>query len=345
MSSTIKQTKIIMNKLKTILITVIALTISSYAIARDQIKIVGSSTVYPYTTVVAERFGKQGKFKTPVVESTGTGGGFKSFCGGVGVQHPDMTGASRAIKQDEMELCIKNGVTEIIELPIGNDGLTFAHSVKGQDVNFTKAQLWKAIAHDVVIDGKLAKNPYKNWNEIDKSLPNIKIEILVAPPTSGTRDAWDDLVMGKGCDPEFMKLADKKNCTKYREDTAVIEAGENDTLIVQKLVSTPNAFGYFGYSYLVANKDKIKAAKIDGLAPTIEGIQKYTYPVSRPLFLYAKKAHASVIPGFKEFLTEYTGKTAVGSTGYLFKVGLVPNAKETEEKAREVATMLVAMKN
>ena len=334
-----------MIKLKTIFITAVAVIISSQAIARDQIKIVGSSTVYPYTTVVAERFGKQGKFKTPVVESTGTGGGFKSFCGGVGVAHPDMTGASRAIKKDEVELCIKNGVTEIIELPIGNDGLTFAHSIKAKDANFTKAQLWKAIAHDVVVDGKLVKNPYKNWNEIDKSLPDLKIEILVAPPTSGTRDAWDDLVMGKGCDEAFKKLADPKNCTKYREDAAVIEAGENDTLIVQKITSTPNAFGYFGYSYLIANKDKIKAAKIDGIAPTIEGIQKYTYPVSRPLFLYAKKAHANVIPGFKEFLTEYTGKTAVGSTGYLFKVGLVPNAKETEDKVRDTATNLVAMKN
>jgi phosphate transport system substrate-binding protein len=334
-----------MNKLKTILITVVGIMITSYAVARDQIKIVGSSTVYPYTTVVAERFGKQGKFKTPVVESTGTGGGFKSFCGGVGVQHPDMTGASRAIKKDEAELCIKNGVTEIIELPIGNDGLTFAHSVKGKDANFTTAQLWKAIAHDVVVDGKLVKNPYKNWNEIDKSLPAAKIEILVAPPTSGTRDAWDELVMGKGCDPEFMKLTDKKNCTKYREDGAVIEAGENDTLIVQKLTSTPNAFGYFGYSYLVANKDKIKAAKINGIAPSVEGIQKYTYPVARPLFLYAKKAHANVIPGFKEFLAEFTGKTAVGATGYLFKVGLVPNSKETEDKVREIATKLVAMKN
>jgi phosphate transport system substrate-binding protein len=256
-----------------------------------------------------------------------------------------MTGASRAIKKDEAELCIKNGVTEIIELPIGNDGLTFAHSVKGKDANFTTAQLWKAIAHDVVVDGKLVKNPYKNWNEIDKSLPAVKIEILVAPPTSGTRDAWDELVMGKGCDPEFMKLTDKKNCTKYREDGAVIEAGENDTLIVQKLSSTPNAFGYFGYSYLVANKDKIKAAKINGIAPSVEGIQKYTYPVARPLFLYAKKAHANVIPGFKEFLAEFTGKTAVGATGYLFKVGLVPNSKETEDKVREIATKLVAMKN
>lgn len=334
-----------MIKLKTIFVTAVAVMISSQAIARDQIKIVGSSTVYPYSTVVAERFGKQGKFKTPVVESTGTGGGFKSFCGGVGVQHPDMTGASRAIKKDEIELCVKNGVTEIIELPIGNDGLTFAHSVKAKDANFTKAQLWKAIAHDVVVDGKLVKNPYKNWNEIDKSLPDLKIEILVAPPTSGTRDAWDDLVMSKGCDEAFKKLADPKNCTKYREDAAVIEAGENDTLIVQKIVSTPNAFGYFGYSYLVANKDKIKAAKIDGIAPSIEGIQKYTYPVARPLFMYAKKAHASVIPGFKEFLAEYTGKTAVGATGYLYKVGLVPNDKATEDKVRDVAVNLVAMKN
>lgn len=334
-----------MIKLKTIFITAVAVIISSQAIARDQIIIVGSSTVYPYTTVVAERFGKQGKFKTPVVESTGTGGGFKSFCGGVGVAHPDMTGASRAIKKDEAELCIKNGVTEIIELPIGNDGLTFAQSIKGKDSDFTTAQLWKAIAHDVVVDGKLVKNPYKNWNEIDKSLPAGKIEIIVAPPTSGTRDAWDELVMHKGCDPEFMKLTDKKNCTKYREDGAVVEGGENDNLIVQKLSSTPNAYGYFGYSYLVSNKDKIKAAKINGIAPTVEGIQKYTYPIARPLFLYAKKAHASVIPGFKEFLNEYTGKTAVGSTGYLFRVGLVPNSKETEDKVREVASKLEAMKN
>ena len=335
-----------MIKLKTIFITAVAVMISSQAIARDQIKIVGSSTVYPYTTVVAERFGKLGKFKAPVVESTGTGGGFKSFCGGVGVEHPDMTGASRAIKKEEVELCAKNGVTEIIELPIGNDGITFAHSVKAKDANFTKAQLWKAIAHDVVIDGKLVKNPYKNWKEIDKSLPDLKIEVLVPPPTSGTRDAWDSLIMGKGCDPEFLKLVDnKKKCKKYREDAAVIEAGENDTLIVQKLGSTPNAFGYFGYSYLLANKDKIKAAKIEGKAPSIEGIQKYTYPVARPLFLYAKKAHANVIPGFKEFLTEYTGKTAVGATGYLYKVGLVPNAKQAEDKVRDVATKLTAMKN
>jgi len=333
-----------MIKKKLIIISAILMMISSYAVARDQIKIVGSSTVYPFSTVVAERFGKQGKFKTPVIESTGTGGGFKSFCGGVGVQHPDIAGASRAIKKDELELCIKNGVTEVIELPIGNDGIAFSHSVKAKDQNFTKTQLWKAIAHDVVVDGKLVKNPFKNWSDIDKSLPNIKIEILVAPPTSGTRDAFDELVMVKGCDTDFQKLADKKNCTKYREDGAVIEAGENDTLIVQKLTSSPNIFGYFGYSYLAANKDKIKAVKIDGIAPTIEGIQNYSYPVARPLFIYAKKAHASVIPGFKEFLNEYTGKSAVGTTGYLFKVGLVPNSKATEDKVRDTAANLVVLK-
>jgi len=325
-------------------LSVIVVTIAQ---ARDQLKVTGSSTVYPYSTVVAERFGKEGKFKTPVVESIGTGGGFKAFCAGVGVDHPDFIGASRPIKKEEIELCQKNGVNEIIELPIGNDGLTFALSVDGQDVNFTKEQLQKAMAKEVLWGDKISKNPYKKWSDIDKSLPDVKIEILVAPPTSGTRDAWDAIVMEGGCNKDFIALKDykKKACTEYREDGALIEAGENDTLIVQKITSSPNTFGYFGYSYLIANKDKIKAAQIEGIAPTVEGIQSYTYPVSRPLFLYGKKAHANVIPGFNEFLAEFTSKNAIGTTGYLFKVGLVPNSKETEEKARDIVANLTIMQN
>lgn len=334
-----------MKKIILILAALVAFSVVTIAQARDQLKVTGSSTVYPYSTVVAERFGKEGKFKTPVVESVGTGGGFKAFCAGVGVDHPDFTGASRAIKKEEIELCQKNGVTEIIELAIGNDGLVFAVSVDGKDSNFTKEQLWKAIAHDVMYGGKITKNPYKKWSDIDKSLPDVNIEILVAPPTSGTRDAWDALVMEAGCDKDFIGLngGNKKACVKYREDGAVIEAGENDTLIVQKITSSPNTYGYFGYSYLIANKDKIKPAQIDGITPTVEGIQSYTYPLSRPLFLYAKKAHADVIPGFKEFLGEFALPGTVGVTGYLFKVGLVPNAKETEEKVRDIVANLTIM--
>jgi len=338
-----------MKKIIPIIFTLIGLSVIAVTIAqaRDQLKVTGSSTVYPYSTVVAERFGKEGNFKTPVVESIGSGGGFKAFCAGVGVDHPDFTGASRPIKKEEIELCQKNGVTEIIELPIGNDGLAFALSVEGKDVNFTKEQLQRAMAKEVLWGGKITTNPYTKWSDIDKSLPDVKIEVLVAPPTSGTRDAWDAIVMEGGCNKDFIALKGnkKKACTEYREDGAVIEAGENDTLIVQKITSSPNTFGYFGYSYLIANKDKIKAAQIEGIAPTVEGIQSYTYPVSRPLFLYAKKAHANVIPGFNEFLAEFTSKNAIGTTGYLFKVGLVPNSRETEEKARDIVANLTIMQN
>ena len=177
----------------------IVLSFTTISYSRDQIKIVGSSTVYPYATVVAEKFGKSGKFKTPVIESTGTGGGMKLFCAGVGANHPDVTNASRAIKPKEIELCKKNGVTEIIEIIVGNDGISFAHSVSAPDADFTKEQLWRALAAKVDIDGKLLENPYKKWSDIDASLPNKKIEILIAPPTSGTRDAWKSLERTKGC--------------------------------------------------------------------------------------------------------------------------------------------------
>ena len=285
---------------------VLSFTTTSYS--RDQIKIVGSSTVYPYATVVAEKFGKSGKFKTPVIESTGTGGGMKLFCAGVGANHPDVTNASRAIKPKEIELCEKNGVTEIIEIIVGNDGISFAHSVSAPDADFTKEQLWRALAAKVDIDGKLLENPYKKWSDIDANLPNKKIEILIAPPTSGTRDAWNSLVMGKGCTKTAKSLYEsagkkaKKECAKIREDGYAVEAGENDTLIIQKLSSNPDAFGFFGYSYLVANKDKIKASSVDGVQPSLEGIQDYSYPIARPLFFYVKKAHVGVIPGIKEFL-------------------------------------------
>ena len=334
-----------MEKLNFILSLVGALIVTSYGSPRDQIKIVASSTVYPYATVVAEKFGKGGKFKTPVIESTGTGGGMKLFCAGVGVNHPDITNASRAIKSSEKELCAKNGVTDIIEIVVGNDGISFAHSVNSPDVNFTKEQLWRALAMKVDVNGELVDNPYKNWSDIDSSLPNTKIEILIAPPTSGTRDAWNSLVMSKGCTDaakSLFKEAGKKSdeCEKIREDGYAVEAGENDTLIVQKISSNPNAFGFFGFSYLISNKDKVKAASIEGVKPSLEGIQDYSYPVARPLFFYVKKAHIGVIPGIQEFLKEFTSKKAMGSRGYLADIGLVPLASEKYKTTRTAAVDL-----
>ena len=338
-----------MKKLNFVLSLLVAIAISGAASARDQIKIVGSSTVYPYATVVAEKFGKSG-FKTPVIESTGTGGGMKLFCAGVGTQHPDITNASRAIKSKEKALCAKNGVKDIVEIVVGNDGISFAHSVKGKDMNFTREQLWRALAHDVDVNGKVVKNPYKKWSDIDKSLPSKGIKILVPPPTSGTRDAWNSLVMGKGCS-KAAKAAftaagkkAKKACAKLREDGLAVEAGENDTLIVNKLAADPDMFGLFGFSYLVANKDKIKATKVEGKLPSLASIQDYTYPIARPLFFYVKKAHVGTVPGIKEYLKEFTAKGTMGPKGYLTDIGLVPLDSKSYKKTRTAGTKLKTIK-
>ena len=339
-----------MNRLlKLMLGFLIVFSFATNSYSRDQIKIVGSSTVYPYATVVAEKFGKGGKFKTPVIESTGTGGGMKLFCAGVGANHPDITNASRAIKPKEKTLCEKNGVTDIIEIVVGNDGISFAHSVNSPDADFTKEQLWRALAAKVDVDGKLVENPYKKWSDIDSSLPNKKIEILVAPPTSGTRDAWNSLVMAKGCTKTAKSIYEadgkkaKKECVKIREDGYAVEAGENDTLIVQKLSSNPDAYGFFGYSYLVANKDKIKASAVNGVKPSLQGIQDYSYPIARPLFFYVKKAHVGVIPGIEEFLKEFTSKKAMSNRGYLAQIGLVPLASDKYQSTRTAALELITI--
>ena len=339
-----------MNRLlKLMLGFLIVFSFATNSYSRDQIKIVGSSTVYPYATVVAEKFGKSGKFKTPVIESTGTGGGMKLFCAGVGANHPDITNASRAIKPKEKTLCEKNGVTDIIEIVVGNDGISFAHSVNSPDADFTKEQLWRALAAKVDVDGKLVENPYKKWSDIDSSLPNKKIEILVAPPTSGTRDAWNSLVMAKGCTKTAKSIYEadgkkaKKECVKIREDGYAVEAGENDTLIVQKLSSNPDAYGFFGYSYLVANKDKIKASAVNGVKPSLQGIQDYSYPIARPLFFYVKKAHVGVIPGIEEFLKEFTSKKAMSNRGYWAQIGLVPLASDKYQSTRTAALELITI--
>ena len=327
--------------------------VAGAAEARDQIRIVGSSTVFPFTTAAAEAFGKQGTFKTPIVESTGTGGGLKLFCGAVGVDSPDLTGASRRIKTSEVETCAKNGITEIVEVKIGFDGIVFANAKTGPVIDVTKATLWKALAAQVVVDGKLVANPYKTWNEIDPALPATKIEVLGPPPTSGTRDAFNELVMEKGCeeahagDAIIASGVDKKDvgkaCMKIREDGIYVEAGENDNLIVQKLVANPNAYGVFGYSFLEENADKIQGAKIEGVAPDYDDISSGKYGVSRSLFVYAKKAHVGTVPGIQEFLTEYTSDKAMGENGYLADKGLIALPAEEAAKVRDIVAKLTPL--
>jgi phosphate transport system substrate-binding protein len=307
--------------------------------ARDQIRIAGSSTVYPFTTAVAEQFGKGGKFKTPIVESTGTGGGFKLFCAGIGEGHPDVSNASRAINKSEFADCMKNGV-KMTEIKIGFDGIVFANAKNAPVTNISKGQIWLGLAKEVPVNGKLVANPYKNWSEIDKSLPNEKIEVLGPPPTSGTRDSFVELVLQEGCAeiPAAKELGlTGGKCAAMREDGGWIDAGENDNLIVQKLVSTPTAFGVFGYSFLDQNSDKIKGANVEGVIPTFENISSGKYKVARPLFIYVKLNHVGSIPGIKEFVTEYTSEKAWGKDGYLSAKGLVPLPDADRKKGAQSA--------
>jgi len=312
---------------------------------RDYVSVVGSSTVYPFTTTVAEQFGRAGKFKTPKVESTGTGGGIKLFCGGVGVQHPDAVNASRAIKQSEIDACSKAGVKQFIEVKIGYDGIVVASSKKGKPYKLTRQQVYLGLAKQVpdpADNSKLVNNPYKTWNQVDKSLPADKIEVLGPPPTSGTRDAFLELVMESGCSSyswiKSLKDVDenrfKRVCHAIREDGAYVEAGENDNLIVQKLEANPKALGIFGYSFLEENISQLQGALIDGVTPTFDNIASSKYPVSRPLFVYVKSAHLGVIPGLREFVTEYVSARSMGDDGYLADKGLVPLPGAEQGKVR-----------
>lgn len=313
--------------------------------ARDSISIVGSSTVYPFTTTVAEQFGRQGKFKTPKVESTGTGGGIKLFCNGVGPQYPDVANASRKMKPAEFATCAQNGVKEIVEVKIGFDGLTIAESKKGKLNELTRKDVYLAVAKQVPNPSnptELIANPYKTWKDVNPSLPAVKIEVLGPPPTSGTRDSFAELFMEAGCQQyawiKAMKDVDEKRykriCQTVREDGAYIEAGENDNLIVQKIEANPTALGIFGYSFLIENEDKLKGMKIDSIAPSFETIASAKYPTSRPLFIYVKKAHIGVIPGLREFVNEYVSDKAIGAEGYLTDRGLVPLDNSSLAKTR-----------
>lgn len=313
--------------------------------ARDQIRIVGSSTVFPFSAAVAERFGRATDFKTPVVESTGTGGGMKLFCAGVGEGHLDLNNASRRIKASEFEDCTANGVT-LIEVRIGFDGIVLANSRAAPPLGLTLAQLFLALAKEVPVANKLAANPHRKWSDIDPSLPNTGIEVLGPPPTSGTRDAFVEIAMEGGCaaleGAKSLGLS-KKACHVIREDGAFIEAGENDNLIVQKLVANPDAFGIVGFSFLDQNLDRIKGAIIEGIAPEFEQIADGTYPVARELYVYVKKEHVGFIPGIQDFLAEFTSEGAWGPDGYLVDKGLIPLPDEDRAQVRDAALKLTPL--
>ncbi len=323
-----------------------SVALTQAAEARDQIRIVGSSTVFPFATAVAEEFGKTTDNKTPVVESTGSGGGLKLFCAGVGVDHPDITNASRRIKSSEVERCAENGVTDITEVKIGYDGIVLANSKATEPFSITLQQLFLALAKDVPSESGMVPNPNRTWADIDASLPAAKIEVLGPPPTSGTRDAFVELAMEGGCktfpDIKAMKKQDKKAykaiCHAIREDGAFVEAGENDNLIVQKLEANPSALGIFGYSFLDQNRDKVQGSVVNGIEPDFDTIADGSYPVSRSMYFYVKKAHVGVIPGIDEYVATFTDEDAWGPYGYLADKGLIPLPDSDREAMRSQAT-------
>ncbi|MBD3728455.1 MAG: substrate-binding domain-containing protein [Sphingomonadales bacterium] len=314
--------------------------------SRDSVRAVGSSTVYPFAKAVAESLARSNPgLKSPLIESTGTGAGMNLFCAGMGPATPDIADASRRMKKSEFETCQKNGVTDILEIQVGLDGIAFASAKGGIDMNLTPETIYKA----------LAANPYgkpqtaKNWSDVDPSLPNEPILVYGPPSTSGTRDALKELILEAGCkaDPamEALKKSDedqfKKVCTEVRSDGAYVDAGEQDNLIVQKIENNPKALGIFGYSYLEENLGKIEGETINGVEPTYENISSFKYPGARPLFIYVKKAHLNAIPGLKEYLTEWTKNWAKG--GPLAKIGLVASPDDVQAKSLGVVTNLTTL--
>ncbi len=369
------------------IITMMASTMSVAADSRDYIYIVGSSTVYPFATVVAEKFGRSTKFKTPKIESTGSGGGLKLFCSGKGIKHPDITNASRRIKSSEVAKCAKNGINDIVEVLIGFDGIVMANSKSSAPFKLTRKEIYLALSKLVPgKDGKLIPNPNKTWKDVNPAFPNTKIEVLGPPPSSGTRDAFNELALEGGAkkvadikklrglkagigDAEIKammtklgidrKIYDqilkkkgkvkgkdivKKIARAVREDGAYIEAGENDNLIVQKLAANPNALGIFGFSFLEENRDKVQGATIDDIAPEFESIADGSYPVSRPLYFYVKKAHISVVPGMTEYLAAFVSEKAMGEDGYLVDKGMIPLGEDEFKAVESAAKNLTPLK-
>ena len=319
----------LLNKLSVSALAIVAVSATA-ASAREQILIVGSSTVFPYTQAVAEEFANQGG-TSPVVESTGTGGGMQIFCSGIGTEFADITGASRRMKPSEYELCVENGVTDITEALIGYDGLSIASSRENDDLtDLTLEQIYLALGEMVPVDGEWVENPYTNWSEIDSSLPDQPITVFGPPPTSGTRDAFVELSMWEGCATlEYVEEGGydedwiEENCSAMRQDGPFVEAGENDNLIVQRLQANPDALGIFGYSFLFENTDTLKGVDIGGVEVNSDTIASFEYPIARPLYFYVKNPHRGVIPGLEEFIAEYSSDNALADGGYLQERGLV----------------------
>jgi phosphate transport system substrate-binding protein len=333
------------------LIALSALTLSACGggggqASRDQIKIVGSSTVYPFTTMVAEQFVNSGSFKAPVIESTGTGGGMKLFCAGVGPQHPDMTNASRRMTGSEFDLCQRNGVTEIMEVQVGMDGIAFAESVNGPKIRLTVAEAYRALAATPM--GQ--PNTSRLWSDINPSLPAIPISVMGPPATSGTRDSLHELIMHPGCEEAYPQVKEiektdkdkaKELCTRVREDGVYVDSGENDNLIVQKLTANPNAIGVFGYSYLEENAARLKGVPVNGVEPSYAAISSGQYPGARAMYLYVKKQHLKAVPGINEFLTQYTKMWA--PDGPLTKRGMIASSDADRAKAADIIGQARAM--
>ena len=320
----------------------ISLFVCQPAFARNYIRMAGSSTIYPFARTIAEEFGRNTKFKTPIVESIGTGGGVKLFCLGVGEDFVDFANASRRMEPSELKICHKNGVNDIVEIKIGYDGIVLTNAVQAKAYDLTKAQIFLALADVIPQNGKLIKNPYQKWSDIDKSLPNKAIAVYGPPPTSGTRDAFVELVMEESCinNPAFLARdpdlkTRQKNCHIIRSDGKFIEAGEDDNLIVQKLKNDHDALGIFGFSFLEQNAGIMHGAKINGVFPTFENIALGKYKVSRPLFIYFKKEHLLLVKGMKEFIGEIINEDAIGEEGYLIEKGLIPAHKDEIKKMRE----------
>lgn len=317
----------------------LALPGHGFAQTRERARIVGSSTVFPYSQAVAEQYVGLTNAKAPVVEATGTGGGFKLFCGGVGTGFPDLVGASRPITASEYRDCVSNGAGDITEATIGRDGITFTQSLDGPDIALTRRDLFLALAAEVPVDGALIPNPYVNWREINPALPDLPIQVFGPPPTSGTRDAFVDLVMLPGCAglSETAALAPDRRavaCARTRQDGRFIEVGENDNIIIQRLVADPAAFGIFGYSLVYENRDLVRGVAIDGVAPSIATLATGEYDLTRPLLLYIKNPHRGVIPGMEALLAEYFSEASIGPGGYLSDRGLVPLSARDRDLVR-----------
>ncbi|WP_341861444.1 substrate-binding domain-containing protein [Gymnodinialimonas sp. 57CJ19] len=322
---------------------------SALAQGREEIRVVGSSTVFPYSQAVAEQFANLTGAPSPIVESTGTGGGMQIFCGGIGEAHADVTGASRAMRASEFELCQENGVTDITEIYFGSDGLSLAISRDSEFAwDLTLTQVYLALGARVPVDGEWADNPYTLWSEIDASLPAVEILAYGPPPTSGTRDAFVELAMHAGCE-ELAYVHDggfdgdwvEENCSRMRTDGPFVEAGENDNLIVQRLQADANALGIFGYSFLYENLDTLQAVNINGVAPDAATIASGDYPISRPLFVYVKNAHRGVIANLEEFIEEFVSEEAMGPGGYLSERGLVPLEDDLRAATNDAAITAV----